>query len=123
DPEDLRPAVANWEEIAGALLQHLHQLVATAPGDLAARALLEDVLRYPGVPAHWHRRDPAMPRATLMTTVLGRGERQLSFFSTISTFGTPWDITLDEIHIECCFPADVQTRALCAELAVRGVAD
>ena len=35
--------------------------------------------------------------------------RQLSFFSTITTFGTPLDITVSEIAIEAFFPADDQT--------------
>ena len=39
DPADLRPAVANWEEVAGELIRHLHNLVASAPTDTVARAL------------------------------------------------------------------------------------
>lgn len=31
DPADLRPAVANWEEVAGDLIRHLHDAVAAAP--------------------------------------------------------------------------------------------
>lgn len=117
DPDDLRPAVANWDEVAGELLRHLHELVATTPSDLRAKALLDEALRYPGVPVHWRRRDPTLARSPMLTTVLRRGDRQLSFFSTITTFGTPWDITIDELHIECCYPCDPQTEALCARLA------
>jgi hypothetical protein len=32
-------------------------------------------------------------------------------FSTITTFGTPQDVTLQELRIECFFPADEATRA------------
>jgi hypothetical protein len=38
---------------------------------------------------------------------------KLSFFSTMTTFGTPRDVTLDELHIESCFPADEQTAEFC----------
>ena len=31
---------------------------------------------------------------------------ELSWFSTIATFGTPQDITVQELRIECLFPAD-----------------
>ena len=38
------------------------------------------------------------------------GELRLSLFSVISTFGTPQDITTDELRIEAFFPADETTR-------------
>lgn len=117
DPNDLRPAVANWEEVAGDLIHHLHSEVAAAPTDLAARELLDEVLAYPGVPARWRMRDLDSAPAPLLTTVLQRDDQQLRFFSTITTFGTPRDVTLDELRIECCFPVDEATTQLCRELA------
>jgi hypothetical protein len=39
------------------------------------------------------------------------GERELAFFSTVATFGTPLDITLAELAIESFFPADAETAA------------
>ncbi|KRE88883.1 XRE family transcriptional regulator [Frateuria sp. Soil773] len=117
DPEDLRMAVANWEEVASDLLRHLHQAVAADPADAGARALLDEVLGYPGVPAHWRMRELEAAPSPLLTTVLRRGERELRFFSTITTFGTPRDVTVDELHIECCFPVDEATAELCRALA------
>ena len=35
---------------------------------------------------------------------------ELSFFSTLATFGTALDITLAELAIEAFFPADSATR-------------
>ncbi|UHQ24602.1 helix-turn-helix transcriptional regulator [Lysobacter sp. 5GHs7-4] len=117
DPEDLRPAVANWEEVAGDLIRHLHDEVAAAPGDRAARALLDEVLAYPGVPARWRHRDLGAAPTPLLTTVLRRDDHVFRFFSTITTFGTPRDVTIDELHIECCFPVDDATIELCRGLA------
>lgn len=117
DPDDLRPAVANWEDVAGTLIRHLHNEVAAVPSDHVARALLDEVLSYPGVPSRWRRRDLDTALQPLLTTVL-RGEgRELSFFSTITTFGTPRDITVDELHIECNFPTDEATAQWCRTLA------
>jgi hypothetical protein len=46
-----------------------------------------------------------------------RGE--LTFFSTVTTFGTALHITVSEISIEAFFPADTQTtEALSAAVAV-----
>ncbi|GAA0706677.1 hypothetical protein GCM10009105_04890 [Dokdonella soli] len=49
--------------------------------------------------------------------MLRRDSQELRFFSTITTFGTPRDVTIDELHIECCFPVDDATAALCRALA------
>ena len=117
DPNDLRPAVANWEEVAGELMRHLHTEVAAAPSDAAARALLEEVLAYPGVPARWRMRELHTPPRPLLTTVLRRDDHELRFFSAITTFGTPRDVTIDELRIECCFPGDDATAELCRMLA------
>ncbi|HSX58662.1 MAG TPA: helix-turn-helix transcriptional regulator [Tahibacter sp.] len=119
DPDDLRGTVANWEEIAGSLIHHLHSAVAAAPGDETTRALLAEVLAYPGVPSRWRRRDVEAGATPLMTTVMRRGDTELHFFSTITTFGTPRDVTIEELHIECCFPVDEATARLCRELAAQ----
>lgn len=37
--------------------------------------------------------------------------RELRLFSTITTFGTPMDITLDELAIESYYPADEESAA------------
>lgn len=38
------------------------------------------------------------------------------FFSTITMFGMPRDVTVDNLHIECCFPADRETEEVCGKL-------
>lgn len=117
DPRDLRAAVANWEEIAGDLIRHLHLEVAAAPSDIRAGTLLDEVLAYPGVPSRWRTRELESGPSPLLTTVFRREDRELRFFSTYSTFGTPHDVTLDDLRIECCFPADEVTAAFCRWLA------
>jgi transcriptional regulator with XRE-family HTH domain len=117
DPNDLRAHVVNWEEVAGELLRHLQEAVASAPTDRTAALLLEEMLRYPGVPSHWHARELTAAPAPLLTVVFRKDGRELRFFSTIATFGTPRDITLDELRIECAFPADEATAGFCRELA------
>jgi len=41
----------------------------------------------------------------------------LSFISTTTIFGTPVDVTLQELAVESFFPADAQTAAALAALA------
>lgn len=121
DPGDLRAALANWEEIAGDLLRHLRQAIAARPGDARARELLAEVLAAPDVPAAWREPDRKAedPAPLLTTTFVHRGQT-LRFFSSITTFATPRDITLDELRIECCFPMDEDTAAFCRQLAETG---
>jgi MmyB-like transcription regulator ligand binding domain len=39
-----------------------------------------------------------------------KGEHAVNFFSTVTTLGTPQDVTLQELRIECFFPADQTTE-------------
>jgi len=116
DPADMRPFVANWEEVAGDLIRHLHNDVATAPTDTKARALLEEVLAYPDIPPGWRTRDPAASPLPLLTTVFRMSGMELQFLSTFSTFGASRDVTIDELRIECLFPADEATAQVCRSL-------
>jgi transcriptional regulator with XRE-family HTH domain len=119
DPNDLRSAIVNWEDVAGDLIRHLHDVVSATPSDTVARALLNEALAYPGVPMQWRIRDLGAAPSPLLTTVFRVDDQQLSFFSTITTFGTPRDVTIDELHIESCFPMDDETAAFCRGLALR----
>lgn len=118
DPDDMRSVLRNWEELATDIIRHVHNQVAVAPSDTKARALLEEILAYPGVPAEWQTREPGSAPQPLMNTVFGKDDLELRFFSTITTFGTPHDVTLDELRIECMFPADDATAEFCRRVAV-----
>jgi transcriptional regulator with XRE-family HTH domain len=117
DPNNLRPFIVNWEEVALDLIRHLHDDVAGAPLDPRARALLRQLLAYPGVPPRWRAREirdaPAEP---LWTVTYRKDGHDLTFFWTLTRFGTAQDVTLEEIRIECHFPADEATERLCREL-------
>jgi hypothetical protein len=108
--------MVNWEETAGDLIRHLHNQIAASPADERAKALLSEILAYPDIPERWRTRDAATPPTPLLTTILRKGGVELRFFSTITTFGTPHDVTLEELRIECSFPADEATASNCREL-------
>lgn len=118
DPKALRRFIVNWEEVALDLIRHVYADVASAPLDPRARALLHQLLAYPGVPSRWRPREirnaPAEP---LWTVTYRKDGHDLTFFWTITTFGTAQDVTLEEMRIECHFPADDATDRFCRELA------
>jgi hypothetical protein len=49
--------------------------------------------------------------------VLRKGDLTVRYFSTIATLGTPQDITLQELRVECFFPGDEATEELARRLA------
>jgi len=112
DPQGLRPFIVNWENVAARLIRRVHREAAANAGDEKMKAFLDELLRYPGVPARWRLLDfdgVAPPFLTLDY----RWERStLRLFSMLTTFGTAQDIELQELRIETFFPADESTRAV-----------
>jgi hypothetical protein len=41
-----------------------------------------------------------------------KGNTSLRLFTTIATLGTPQDITLQELRVECFFPMDKETAGV-----------
>jgi hypothetical protein len=114
DPLLYRPYVLDWKDVADQILLRLRH-EATA-GDTPAAQLLDELLAYPGVPPV-NVSTPAPPNEPLMTVTFVKGPLRIKYFSTISTFGTPQDITLQELRIKCFFPADPETAAVFRRLA------
>jgi hypothetical protein len=104
-PHGLRPFVVNWEQVAECLMMAIHREVATT-GSEAVVALRDELLAYPGVPSRWSAADALTPMAPLVSMQLRKGDLSLAFFSMITTLGTPRDVTLQQLKIECFFPAD-----------------
>lgn len=116
DPADLRSVLANWEDVAGELIRHVQQEIAAHPGDMRARALLDEAMAQADVPQEWRGQQCGQRPSPLLTTEFRRGEVSLRFFSSITVFATPRDITLEELRIESCFPVDEETAEFCRQL-------
>jgi hypothetical protein len=94
----------------------LHQQVAATGSDATAR-LRDELLAYPGVPSRWSVPDPCVTMPPLVSMELRKGDLSLAFFSMITTLGTPRDVTLQQLKIECFFPADAVTEQTARRLA------
>ena len=107
-PQGLRPFIVNWEATAMAFIQWLHRdLLRT--DDAETRRLLDELLAYPDVPRQWRTLDLDASTVPFLAIELCRDEVRFSFFTTLASLGTPYDITLHELRIECFFPADETT--------------
>jgi hypothetical protein len=115
-PRGLRPYITNWEVLAGPLIQQIHREAVGGVPDEGTRPLLEELLAYPGVPARWRAPDPKAQSTPLLALALRKDDLALQFFTTIATVGTPQDITLQELRVECFFPADEATEAIVRRL-------
>jgi transcriptional regulator with XRE-family HTH domain len=116
-PQGLRPCIENWESLAGPLIQQIHREAVGGIPDDGTRRLLDEVLAYPGVPARWRTPDTTARSAPLLPIALRKGELAVRFFTTIATLGTPQDVTLQELRIECFFPEDEATEQVVRRLA------
>lgn len=114
-PQALRPSIINWEATAAALIQWLHRdLLRTA--DKGTRLLLDELLAYPDMPRNWRTLDLDAPTTPFLAIEFRKDATDFRFFSTLTTLGTPYDITLHELRIESYFPADEMTDAVLREL-------
>ena len=114
-PKGLRPFIVNWDAFAGQMIQILHRDVAQ--GGRAAAQLLDEIMAYPGLPAEWRLPRQATAASPVMTMHLAKGNHRLAFFSTFTTLAMPMDAALQQIKIECFFPADEATAAKARHLA------
>jgi transcriptional regulator with XRE-family HTH domain len=109
-PQGLRPFVVNWESCANHLLQRVHRETLVEPESEVSHRLLRELMSDPDVERIWQNSSRTADHTLLLTIHLQRDDRSLKFFSTIATLGTPYDITLQELRIECLFPADEATE-------------
>jgi transcriptional regulator with XRE-family HTH domain len=116
-PRGLRPYIVNWEATAAALVQWLHRDVLRGIGDAETARLLDELLSYPDVPRQWRTIDLDASTAPFLAVELAKGDVRVSFFSTLTSLGVPYDITLEELRIECFFPADGPSEAVMRRLA------
>ena len=112
-PDGLAPWIANLGEWRAHILDRLRrQVAATADPQLAS--LLTELKAYPcdqpepGV----EDTNPAHPGEIIVPLRLRHGDGELRLMSIISTFGTPLDITVQELSIEAFFPADAHTAQM-----------
>ncbi|NRF65933.1 helix-turn-helix transcriptional regulator [Aquincola sp. S2] len=111
DPHGLRPCVDNWDLVAETLLQRVHREAVGGVPDATTDDLIAEVLAYPGVPKHLRRLNLAAPSVPVIPICFRKGDHVFNYFSAVTTLGTPQDVTLQELRIECFFPADSSTQA------------
>lgn len=110
-PDGLAARTVNLDEWASYLVGQLRRTLALT-ADPALAELLEEIETYPAVAALEHRASLHSNPPLLVPLHLRTDGVDMKLFTTLTTFGTPQDVTLDEIAIELFYPADPETARL-----------
>lgn len=106
-PDGLRQSIANWDQAAPAFVRRLKG-EAAASGSRDVQRRFDEFIAFAGdVPDSDPITQGLLP---VLPLELHFGELRLSLFSVIATFGTPQDITTDELRIESFYPTDSMTK-------------
>ena len=117
-PDGMAPRIANLAEWRAHLLGRLRREIA-ATGDERLAQLLDEVSAYPAPAAATAPQVPAHGAIAVPLRIRGGDGAELTFISTVATFGTAVDVTVAELSIEAFFPADAATAAALQDAALR----
>jgi transcriptional regulator with XRE-family HTH domain len=110
-PDVLRPHLVNWAEVVGYFIRSV-EADAAADGTLETAALLERLLGYDGVRVALDAPPAESPITPVLPMHFRKDNTSLRLFTTIATLGTPQDITVQELRVECFFPMDTPTAGV-----------
>jgi hypothetical protein len=109
-PDGLASRILNLDVYATHLLERLRRQLE-ASGDPALAELLDEVAAFPAVRASPAAHDSGTrPGVVLPMQIRTDAGAVLSFFSTMTVFGAPLDVTVSELALESFFPADETTE-------------
>lgn len=110
-PDVLRPHLTNWTEVVRHFIRSV-EADAAADGLIETTDLLERLMSYEGVRAALLPGSNDARTGPVLAMHFRKQDTSLRLFTTIATLGTPQDITLQELRIECFFPMDDATARL-----------
>jgi transcriptional regulator with XRE-family HTH domain len=110
-PDVLRPFLVNWDDVVRYFIRSV-EADAAADGTAETAALLQRLLAFSGVDRVVQRTRVGPTDGPVLPMRFEKSECSLSLFTTLATLGTPQDITLQELRIECFFPIDEPTAGI-----------
>ena len=116
----LADVIENWEEVLAESVERVRREVDAGLAPPEVERLMRSAEARPEVRAATARLESgrtldtaSVAGAPIIPVRFAKDGVRLAFFTTITTFGTPQDVTLQELRIESFFPADAATRAWC----------
>nr|WP_042194656.1 helix-turn-helix transcriptional regulator [Kibdelosporangium sp. MJ126-NF4]CEL21460.1 helix-turn-helix domain protein [Kibdelosporangium sp. MJ126-NF4]CTQ95973.1 helix-turn-helix domain protein [Kibdelosporangium sp. MJ126-NF4] len=109
-PKGMAPRIRNLGEWRAHLLARLRREIAVT-ADEGLRELYQEAMSYPCDEPEVHP-----DNHVVVPLRIAYQDTELAFLSMIAMFGTPADITVDELAIESFFPADDETAEVLTAL-------
>ena len=109
DPQCLRPFVADWERFSAAMLQRVRREAVGGVIDEGTQALIDSLKAYPDVAEALS--DGDAPELPVIPFTLTDPSHRLSYFSLVTTVGSPRSPSPQELRVECMVPVDEATKA------------
>ncbi|MEK9721955.1 MAG: hypothetical protein VW405_00545 [Rhodospirillaceae bacterium] len=103
-PDVLKPFVVNWPDVVRYFIASV-EADAWADGTRETAALLERLAAYPDVDDALQGA-PAAGVEPVLPMHFRKDGTELRLFTTLATLGTPQNVTVQELRIECFFPMD-----------------
>jgi len=107
----IRAGIKNWEQVAATTFWRARAELA-ATRDAHGREQLDRLLRHPGVTELLAAGPPESSGGFVLPLQMEVQGLTFSLFTTITTLGTPQDLTACELRVEAYHPADRATEAL-----------
>jgi transcriptional regulator with XRE-family HTH domain len=115
-PLGLASSILNLGQWRKHLFERLRQQI-NATGDATLADLLEELRSYPVPAGAGDTHLDGEHVGVVMPFLFKTGGKVLSFISTTTVFGSPVDVTLQELALETFFPADAATGEILRQLA------
>ncbi|KAB2349800.1 helix-turn-helix domain-containing protein [Actinomadura rudentiformis] len=109
EPGPVRDGIANWDQVAPALLERARREAVGGVLDLATAELVQELRARPEVEALTAAAPALAPLVPVIDVHFRLGDDRLRFFSVVSSIGTPVDVTAQELRVEAFFPSDDET--------------
>lgn len=101
--------IENWPDVAHHSAHRLRTESAAVGGDPVLDSAADALART--------SRNPHSKLGPVVPTIYRASDLRLSLFSTIAQFGTPEDLTLDDLKIEMFFPNDAASDLVLKQMA------
>jgi transcriptional regulator with XRE-family HTH domain len=116
-PQGLKPYIVNWPEVAHYMITRTAAELALNGPDKEAKAFLDELSGYPDMPTSWRDVRPDETASPILPLHFRKDGKDIRVMTTISTVGTPQDVTLQEMRIETFFPVDAPSTEFFKRLA------
>jgi transcriptional regulator with XRE-family HTH domain len=114
-PGPVREGVLNWGAVVPALVERCRREAVGGVFDSDTAARIERLRSRPEVAAVLSKEATTASTIPVLDVRFAFEATELSFFSVVSTIGTPIDVTAQELRLEAFFPSDEATRVAWAE--------